>query len=276
MTLLRRSKLTLFSPAKLNFFFLVLGKRSDNFHEIASLYQAIDIFDRIDFEIANEDQITSNNKDLENSANSIITALNLFRKKFDIPYKLKIHLEKIIPTEAGLGGGSSNAATTLFALNKLFRNDNNLEDIIELAKEIGSDVPFFFSQGSALCTGKGEIVDNISIPPISGWVLKPIFSISTPKVYASIKDIKLKHNYQMLLQKFQMNELIFINDLQSYAETVEPLLIKVQKQYQEATMTGSGSCFFTLKKPNKSNLIEQIFPFKSIFRKKCQWYSINQ
>jgi len=275
MKLPKKLKLSLLSPAKINYFFLILGKRSDNFHEIASLFQAIDLFDKLTIEISESDQFTCNIKSLEKGSNSVKDALALFREEFHINYKVKIHLEKNIPIQGGLGGGSSNAATTLWGLNKLFRDEKDESSLLKLASKIGSDVPFFFSKGSAICRGRGEIVENVDIPDIKGWVIKPNFGVCTSSVYANIKNINQKNKSATLLKEFQKGNFYFINDLFDHAAKVQPKIKDIKKKYPSAHMTGSGSCFFTLEKPTNTKLIESIFSFSGISRKHLSWYSIN-
>jgi len=275
MKLQRKPSFTLLSPAKINYFFLIIGKRSDSFHEIASLFQAINLFDKLTFELAEFDQFTCNIKSLEDSSNSVIKALKLFRKEFQINDKVKIHLEKKIPVQAGLGGGSSNAATTLWALNKLFREKKDESKLIKLAARLGSDVPFFFSNGSAICKGRGEIVENVNIPSIQGWILQPNFGMCTKSVYANIQSIQQKHEYRTLLKEFQRGNFCFVNDLFIHAAEVQPKIKDVKIQHPSAQMTGSGSCFFSLERPNTTSLVKKIYPFNGILRKPLSWYSIN-
>jgi 4-diphosphocytidyl-2-C-methyl-D-erythritol kinase len=105
-----------FSPAKLNLFFRVLSRRSDGFHEIASLFQTIDLGDVLEIAAASQDQLTCTDKELPcDERNLVVKALHLFRRKTGMEtFSIRCHLEKKIPKEAGLGGGSSNAATILF------------------------------------------------------------------------------------------------------------------------------------------------------------------
>src|SRR3990167_2918479 len=110
----------LFSPGKINLFFRVLAKRSDGFHQIASLYQAIDLFDILTIERAELDSFTCTDPKLScDHSNLISKALTLFRTHFSLDFGIRVHLEKRIPMEAGLGGGSSNAATLLWGVNEL-------------------------------------------------------------------------------------------------------------------------------------------------------------
>ncbi|NGX63602.1 MAG: 4-diphosphocytidyl-2-C-methyl-D-erythritol kinase, partial [Candidatus Anoxychlamydiales bacterium] len=157
--------LTFYSPAKVNLFFKILSKKQDGYHDIFSLNQAISLFDVLYFKKAKKDIFFCyNNKDLKfDETNLIIKALNLFRDKTKIKDSVEIYLKKNIPIEAGLGGGSSNAATTLFALNELFQKPLTILELIELSKNIGADAPFFFSKGSCFCKNIGDIFEDFNL-----------------------------------------------------------------------------------------------------------------
>jgi 4-diphosphocytidyl-2-C-methyl-D-erythritol kinase len=134
-----------FSPAKLNLFFRVLYKREDQYHEIASLFQAVSLGDFLSIEMSEEDVLSCNDLSLLcDRSNLIMKALDLFRKKTGIKIAVKVHLEKNIPLQSGLGGGSSNAATTLWGLNELCGRPASLRQLQNWSSEIGSDIPFFF------------------------------------------------------------------------------------------------------------------------------------
>jgi 4-diphosphocytidyl-2-C-methyl-D-erythritol kinase len=224
------------SPAKLNLFFHVLRKRSDDYHEISSRYQAIDLFDFLDLKISDIDLLTSSDPFLDcGPSNLVLRALTLFRSRFpDTPY-FRIHLEKHIPIQAGLGGGSSNGATTLWAVNLLSKSPATLADLIAMGSELGSDVPFFFSSGSALCTSRGDIFQSVPFAPLSGWIAKPKVGLSTPLVY------------QHLLPSDWLSPAM--NHLEAPAFRLEPSLAEIKRTLEEKTkdevvMTGSGTAFF--------------------------------
>lgn len=158
----------LFSPAKINLFFRVLKKRDDGYHEIASLYQAIDLGDTLNITLNECDELSCSDPSLQtDESNLVLKAAALFRKKTALALYIKVHLHKQIPIQAGLGGGSSNAATTLWALNKLANCPASFQDLALWSCELGSDVAFFFSKGAAYCTGRGELfssLDNFAPP----------------------------------------------------------------------------------------------------------------
>ncbi len=272
------------SPAKVNLFFRVLKKREDGFHEIASIYQAISLVDVIDIEKSLKDEFSTNLKPLKfDSSNLVIKALNLFREKSQIKNPVKIHLEKNIPVKAGLGGGSSNAATTLFALNALFANPLKEEELIDLAKQIGSDVAFFFSHGSSYCINKGDIFENIDINVPPFYIVKPFFGMNTKDVYEnfSLKSIQNIDPIKILASYLQDNN-VYINDLETSAFLLNPKLVKIKKYlydlgFSKVCMTGSGSSFMAFgniqPKSSKEILFNLVHPIQ---RKEKKWYAFSK
>ncbi|ONI14216.1 hypothetical protein PRUPE_4G269400 [Prunus persica] len=128
--------------------------------------------------------------------NLIIKALNLYRKKTGSNNFFWIHLDKKVPTGAGLGGGSSNAATALWAANQFNGFLATEKELQEWSSEIGSDVPFFFSQGAAYCTGRGEVVQNVPPPlplDLPMVLIKPQQACSTAEVYKNLQRLKFFH-----------------------------------------------------------------------------------
>lgn len=241
-----------YSPAKLNLFLSVLGKRGDGYHNLASLFQAIDLMDVLSIEFAEKDCFTCSDPFLPlDQSNLVIKALHLFRRKSRQNFPVKIHLEKHIPSEAGLGGGSSNAATTLYALNKLAGNAYSESQLQEWSSEIGSDLAFFFSQGTAYCTGRGEIVQNMAGVQLGDFTIaKPKVGLSTPRVFAALDFAALhKNNPEQVLNSFYQGAPQFYNDLEGAALRVEPQLVHFKNRLLEsgfiqANMTGSGTAFF--------------------------------
>jgi 4-diphosphocytidyl-2-C-methyl-D-erythritol kinase len=268
----------LFSPAKINIFFRVLRKRSDGFHEIASLYQAIDLCDRIIFAEDEADSLTSSDPELScGGDNLVVKALNLFRSRFPFPSGVKIHLEKRIPMQAGLGGGSSNAATTLWGLNVLSGYPASLDELIEMGLKLGSDVPFFFSLGTAYCTGRGENIEPFTLPcPIEGWLAKPSFGLSTPLVYQETRPQELiPRDPRASLESYPQ----FYNDLESAAFRLEPRLSAFRNQlermgFDAVTMTGSGTAFFCISRIGHltSAQVPWMQSFRSLQRSSNDWY----
>ncbi len=254
------------SPAKLNLFFRVLHKRTDGYHEIASLYQAIDLFDRLFFAWASSDLISCTDPAVPcDSTNLVAKALTLYRRHYFVP-PLHIHIEKHIPIQAGLGGGSSNAATTLLAVNQLMHNPASLQELIDMGAMLGSDVPFFFSSGTAYCTGRGEIIEPFQLPrPISGYLAKPPYGLSTPAVYHALRveALHLRDPRESL-----HNGPEFYNDLEAAAFLLEPRLQSLKNEllqhFERVTLTGSGTAFFCLQGSPNPHLPLQWIPFHTI------------
>jgi len=233
------------SPAKLNLFLKVLNKRVDGFHNIQSIFQLIDFYDYLSFEKRkdNKVKITCNVKNLEIN-NLIEIAIELFRKKFNIKkYGLNIKLKKNIPIGAGLGGGSSNAATTLTALSKIWNIKTTSKSLFKLGLELGSDVPFFLNGMNAWIEGRGEVITNIYLRP--KWyllVFSPYF-ISTKEIYELVntENDEKKYDFDDFINDRTQNdfEKTVLKKYSSIAKTKKWL-----SKYGKSRMTGTGGTFF--------------------------------
>jgi 4-diphosphocytidyl-2-C-methyl-D-erythritol kinase len=276
-----KNNIKLFSPAKINLFFKVLSKRKDGYHEIASLYQAINLGDIFQIRLSNEDKFTCEGLALNfDDSNLIYNALQAYRKAVDKSFCVEIALKKNIPVQAGLGGGSSNAATTLFGLNKLLGDLLPLDELITIGKKISSDVCFFFSSGSAFCTGRGEIFDEIPYKNISLYLAFPSFGVSTPKVYQNLNLNLLKTtDYKRVLDLFEKGDYLqLFNDLETAAFTIEPRLSLIKRRleamgFDKVVMTGSGSCFLcfgTRFKIEREDI--RFYKIENIQRNSNSWY----
>jgi 4-diphosphocytidyl-2-C-methyl-D-erythritol kinase len=251
-------QLSFFSPAKINLFFRVLHKRDDGFHEIASLYQAITLGDVLHVKKAKQDHLACSDPTLAMCENNLVCrALSLFREKTGIVDPVHIHLEKNIPRQAGLGGGSSNAATTLWALYKLFGLSPSIAELEQLGSSLGSDVPFFFSSGTSYCTGRGEKLLEVSLKDsfyeTSFWIAKPLLGLSTPEVYSACNPSLFSPQDPLkTLDSFtSSSDPFFYNDLEEAAFFVLPELKNLKKSllesgFDQVVMSGSGSSFFCL------------------------------
>lgn len=150
------------APAKINLVLEVLGKRDDGYHEVSSLVQTISLCDVISFQLADEISLECSEPSLQTSNNLVVQAAGLLKEASGWQRGVKIKLEKRIPWCAGLGGGSSDGATTLLALNRLWKLKLETSDLIQLAARLGSDVPFFIDGGAALIQGRGEKVTPLA------------------------------------------------------------------------------------------------------------------
>jgi 4-diphosphocytidyl-2-C-methyl-D-erythritol kinase len=266
-----------FSPAKINLFFRVLRKRSDGYHEIASLIQAIDLFDVLSVEDHPHDQLTCSDSALPcDETNLVMKALKLFREHYEFS-SVHIHLEKRVPMQSGLGGGSSNAATILWALNEKIGCRATLNELALMGARLGSDVPFFFSLGSAYCTGRGEIVEPFSISSITGYLAKPSFGLSTPLVYRETRVNELANNDPIRARdSFLSSHPHYFNDLEPAAFRNESRLSHFKQRllscrFSDVTMTGSGSAFFCINGQDLCPDI-QFIRFGSVMRSPTSWY----
>ncbi len=272
--------LVLFSPAKVNLFFRVIKKRLDGYHEIASLYQSLSLGDQLEVKCADEDRLTCDDPTLAcDRSNLVLRAADLFRKKTGLAIHAHFHLLKRIPIQAGLGGGSSNAATTLWALNTLAGSPASLSELKLWSAEIGSDVSFFFSNGTAYCEGRGEILSNLA--PLSiqkGWIAKPKSGLSTPLVYQNTQVATLEaRDPKQALASFFDGKPHFFNDLEPASFKLAPELLtlkhELNQNFEDVVMTGSGTAFFCLGKEVAPNIAKvDFYPVDFVRRSEEKWY----
>ncbi|MCX6990243.1 MAG: 4-(cytidine 5'-diphospho)-2-C-methyl-D-erythritol kinase [Chlamydiae bacterium] len=243
------------SPSKVNLFFRVLSKRLDGFHEIASLYQAIGLYDTLYFRKNNKLQLTCSDKELKvDESNLVMKAALLFFTNTQIPEAVHIHLDKKVPMQAGLGGGSANAATTLWGLNEFFGRVVSTSTLIEWASCLGSDVPFFFSNGTAYCTGRGEKIESISLNnlPSSITIVKPMLGLSTPLVYKNcLPNSFIQRDPKKSLSSFLIGQGEYYNDLETPSFSLIPSLQEIKETlksygFMHVVMCGSGTAFFCI------------------------------
>lgn len=258
----KKSK-SFYSPAKINLFFHIHSKREDGYHEITSSYVAINFFDRLIFTPSEKDLFSSNCNLLWDKSNLIYQAVELFRWKTKKTLPLDIRLEKKIPMQGGLGGGSSNAATTLWALNELSNFPLSRKELIELGAEIGSDVPFFFSSGRALCTGRGEKIKEEEYEPFSAYLAIPSFGIDTSSVYNAVSIEEKKE----------------VNDLEKAALSISTQLCTFKKRlaslgFSQLILSGSGSCYICIGTPKSFAEDIRFEKIKAISRSSQHWYEI--
>jgi len=180
--------LTLQAQAKINWFLLILGRREDGFHDIQTLMQRVTLADTLTFEASDRIELISS-MHIPAEENLVWRAASLLKEHASVKDGARITLEKTIPSSAGLGGGSSDAATTLKGLNKLWNIGLSDKTLMALAARLGSDVPFFIGSPAAEATGRGEIVSPVEIK--RSWSLliaKPDFGVSTPWAYQHAKE----------------------------------------------------------------------------------------
>jgi 4-diphosphocytidyl-2-C-methyl-D-erythritol kinase len=242
------------APAKVNLSLRVLGRRDDGFHEIETLIAPISIFDTLEIERCESGglQFTCSDPNLPvNADNLVVRAVDEFCGSFGFQPHLRIHLRKEIPHGAGLGGGSSDAATTLIALNHLFQTELPVEELRVLAASIGSDVPFLLFQSAAWCRGRGELVEPAPFAEqVPLFLVKPAFGVPTPWAYQNWRDSLEIPTIDYGPQKLSSFELV--NDLerpvfQKYLQLahLKQWLLR-QPEVIGALMSGSGSTVFAV------------------------------
>ncbi len=250
------------TPAKINWALSVLRKREDGYHDIISLLQAIDLYDTLIFEESEKIEIICNFL-IKMENNLVYKAVRAISEYVGIKKGVKITIKKEIPIAAGLAGGSSDAAATLKALNDFWKLNLSKEELIQLGKSLGSDIPFFFYPPIAIVEGKGEMVSPLQIKKSYNLlVVKPPFNISTKWAYESLKiKTELTENYKkinnniwqlynMLCEGFSQSIYLW-NDLEKVViskykeiELIKKRLLKVGAIV--SLMSGSGSTVFGL------------------------------
>jgi 4-diphosphocytidyl-2-C-methyl-D-erythritol kinase len=245
----------LFAPAKINLFFKILCRREDGFHEIETLMAPVSLTDELTIE-PNEsgDRIDFTTDDPTLPAgedNLVVRATRSFFSEIKKEPAARIELRKKIPHGAGLGGGSSDAASTILGLNEMFGHPLEAARLTNLAAALGSDVPFFLAQGTARCSGRGEIVQPVeSLPPLSLLLLKPEFGVPTPWAYRQWQDSRELPGVDYSPQ--QIGDLTFQNDLERPVFEKHIFLARMkgwlrgQPEVAVALLSGSGSTMFAV------------------------------
>ncbi len=248
------------APAKINLYLRVLNKRADGYHNIQSILQPISLYDELEFELVSQGvEVNCNQADISPADNLVRRAAMLLQQRFAPSRGVRIYLDKQIPIAAGLGGGSSDAAVTLCTLNTLWELNLSRERLLQLAAELGADVPFFIDKKAALAEGIGERLSPWL--SLSCWVLlvKPDFSVSTAWAYQNLGEEGLtkKGNCIKILQPiWARHDLTAVgaalfNDFEPLVVGRYPLIGAIKKGFLAAgalgaLMSGSGPAVFGL------------------------------
>ena len=243
------------APAKINLSLRILGRRSDGFHEIETLIAPISLCDEVRIErLSGKQKIAFGCDDPsvpKGEDNLVVRAAKIFFEETKISSGVWIQLKKRIPHGAGLGGGSSDAASTLLALNKLFERHLPREALAGMAEMIGSDVPFFIFQSTAICEGRGELVSPARLrEQLSVLLLKPELGVPTQWAYSRWRDSQEIPGVSYNIQGF--NKQSFVNDLERpvFEKFVVLAQMKMwllkQAEVGAALMSGSGSTVFAV------------------------------
>ncbi|MCA8986090.1 MAG: 4-(cytidine 5'-diphospho)-2-C-methyl-D-erythritol kinase [Planctomycetaceae bacterium] len=264
----QQSDLVVIAPAKLNLFLNILHKREDGFHEIDSLMQAIDLHDTLRISAAQSDQIQLRIAQTSPSCakadvipvdgrNLIVKAANLLQQVTGCELGANILLHKRIPSQAGLGGGSSDAASALIGLNQFWSLGLSREQLSKIGAQLGSDIPFFVEgHPLAIATGRGEILQPAAAVPLHFVIVKPSSGLSTAAVYSGLAVSPFQHSAKDLANALPDSPSASIkslmhNSLQNRAESlnhdVVTALKALRSQYLTAEMlSGSGTACFGL------------------------------
>ena len=242
--------MTYLSPAKINLFLHITSKRDDGYHNLQTIFQLLDFYDEIDFSLRNDGKInrTSGNEDILINDDLIIKSAKKLKQYRQTNFGVDIKIIKKIPTGGGLGGGSSNAATTLIALNKLWNLKLTNTELISIGKDIGADVPIFIEGRSSWAEGIGEILTPLNLPEYYYLVVSINKQISTREIFShkalTMSPLQRKITDFSLVSNPHNDCLDAAIDLESEIKDALMYLNSTKKHVDEARMTGSGSCVF--------------------------------
>jgi 4-diphosphocytidyl-2-C-methyl-D-erythritol kinase len=253
------------APAKLNLFLHVVGRRADGYHLLESAFMLIDWFDTLHFECRPNGQISRHDLGVRLPADDLCTrAARLLQSSSGTHLGVHISVDKRIPSQAGMGGGSSDAASTLLALNRLWGLRLNTAQLMAIGLQLGADVPFFLFGSNAWVGGIGEQLQAIKLPSAEFLVVKPSQGLDTGRIF-SHPDLK-RDTKPATISSFAADAYSFgCNDLQAVAQTLCPDIDKalewLRSQGLQGRMTGSGSAVFarnlhSLQASQSSSLFE--------------------
>lgn len=263
------------SFAKINLHLRVLGKRPDGFHELCTVFQTVSLADIVSFSGCDELLFTCDDPAIPIDGNNLIVkAAELLRLRAGINAGARIRLEKRIPSPGGLGGGSSNAAITLIGLSRLWELNVSSADLTLIAAELGSDVPFFLTGGTALGTGRGELIESLDdIAEELLLIVTPGIAVSTPDAYRLLNAPNLttiEPNRILQICRFEAESIdlrlsALRNDLEESVVSAHPEIGRVKETLLDlgavnALMSGSGASVFAVfdKKETRQTALEAL------------------
>jgi 4-diphosphocytidyl-2-C-methyl-D-erythritol kinase len=236
------------APAKLNLFLHVTGRRADGYHLLQSVFQLIDRSDTISIAIRDDGLIRRTNQipGVAEESDLIIRAAQLLQAQTGSRLGANLTINKQIPMGGGLGGGSSDAASTLMALNHLWKCDLSRTELMQLGLQLGADVPFFLFGNNAFAEGIGEKLQAISTPDCWYLVIEPGVQVPTPAIF-SAKQLTRDTKPIKIADFSSTAKMHWKNDLQAVACALFPQVgeaIQWLQTFGDARMTGSGACVF--------------------------------
>ena len=269
------------APAKINLYLEIINKRADGYHNIESVMHTVSLFDILEFTKIKDNKIelVCDNADLfDTKKNLVYKAAEKVKEKYKINFGVKIKLTKNIPMGAGLGGGSSDAAATILALNKIWNINDDIKNLELLGATLGADVPFFMTGGTAKISGIGDIVEKINTNFSGTFVLvKPNFGVSTPYAYSKVK-FPLTNTHKIskittILEKeafdFESAKDLFFNRFEYFIFDEYQEIKQIREVLEDlgcaSLMSGSGATVFGLvhDKENLDFILNEL--------KKCGW-----
>lgn len=249
--------MVVFPKAKINLGLYITGKRPDGYHDIETLFYLTGLSDALEFVVSDSSSdndilvTTGINTGTTPDGNLVIKAIRKLRERYTIPY-LKIHLHKVIPTGAGLGGGSSDSACFMRALNRYFDLKISDQELKYTALELGSDCPFFIDGVPSFASGRGEILSPVA-NVLSGYYLvlaNPGAGINTREAYQNCRPVKpLNRLTDLITHPITEWKTLITNDFEFFAVGKHPLIGKIKNELYNAgalfsLMSGSGSSVY--------------------------------
>jgi len=249
------------APAKINLFLRVLRRRSDGYHDIETIFQALTLHDELVLRAASgkSSLAVPGHPELEHEDNLVLKAVSLLERETGHKLSVEIRLKKNIPIGGGLGGGSSDCAATMLALRKLFNLDLSDDALAKLGRSLGADVPFFLIGGTAVAEGIGELLTPVDLVfDHQVLLVNPGFPVSTARVYAEFSRTLTGKNSEStvwdVLKGRSGFEDLLENDLQRVAEGLYPVIGEIASVLRmhglkRSLMSGSGPTVFALAEP---------------------------
>lgn len=253
-TIANMQTLSLVTPAKLNRFLHIVGRRTDGYHELQTIFQLVDYCDTLHFNVRSDNKITlAVQKDPEavvyqpslaaNNHNLVLRAANLLQHSNVQRLGVDITLLKRIPLGGGMGGGSSDAAATLLALNKLWNLNLSIQELVYLGQQLGADVPCFIRGRSAWGEGIGEQLTTLDLPKRYFLVLVPPVQISTIEIFCDEQLTQTTPKCKIALSLLESGH----NDCEAVVRRLHPEVgaaLNWLRQFTAAHLTGTGCCSF--------------------------------
>jgi 4-diphosphocytidyl-2-C-methyl-D-erythritol kinase len=239
------------APAKINLFLHIVGRRADGYHLLQSVFRLIDLQDIIYIRIREDGEIhrASEHPDVPEAQDLTIRAAHLLKAHANCSLGADIAIEKRIPMGGGLGGGSSDAATVLIALNYLWKLNLSRKVLMELGLQLGADVPFFIFGKNAWVEGVGEKIQEIALPANHYLVLTPKIHVSTGQIF-NAKELT-RNTFPTTIAAFSEMQDFLHNDLEAVVCQQYPAVkacLDWLNQYSKARMSGSGASVFIAQK----------------------------